>query len=127
MDVNNVMSQGAFSSRSTQERSTVVPDRSASHVQPTTQPTREAEQHSHSSDLNDRRADIESMVDGLNEFLEPVRTSIKFEMHDKLERYYVKVVDSQTEELIREIPPEDMLDMYAAMAEFMGFIVDEKI
>ncbi|MBU5593944.1 flagellar protein FlaG [Amphibacillus sp. MSJ-3] len=73
------------------------------------------------------KADIEGMVEGLNEFLQPINTSIKFEFHDKLDRYYVKVIDSVTKELIREIPPKQMLDMYAAMAEFMGLIVDEKI
>lgn len=73
------------------------------------------------------RVDIEGMVEGLNDFLEPINTSIRFVLHDKLDRYYVKVVDAQTEELVREIPPEQMLDMYAAMAEFMGLIVDEKI
>lgn len=73
------------------------------------------------------RADIEGMVEGLNDFLEPINTSIRFVLHDKLDRYYVKVIDSQTEELVREIPSEQMLDMYAAMAEFMGLIVDEKI
>ena len=73
------------------------------------------------------RADIEGMVEGLNDFLEPINTAIKFVLHDKLDRYYVKVVDSKTDELVREIPPEQMLDMYAAMAEFMGLIVDEKI
>ncbi|WP_440896333.1 flagellar protein FlaG [Amphibacillus sp. Q70] len=73
------------------------------------------------------RADIEGMAEGLNDFLQPINTSIKFEFHDKLDRYYVKVVNSETKELIREIPPEQMLDMYAAMAEFMGLIVDKKI
>src|SRR5699024_5663170 len=63
-------------------------------------------------------ADIEGMVEGLNEFIQPINTSVKFELHDKLDRYYVKVIDSTTKELIREIPPEQMLDMYAAMAEF---------
>lgn len=73
------------------------------------------------------KADIQGMVEGLNEFLEPVHTSVKFELHDKLDRYYVKVIDSATKELIREIPPEKMLDMYASMAEFMGLMIDEKI
>lgn len=73
------------------------------------------------------RAEVESMVEGMNEFLEPLNTSIKYELHDKLDRYYVKIVDSATNELVREIPPEKMLDMYAAMAEFMGLMVDERI
>ena len=73
------------------------------------------------------RAEMESMVEGMNNFLEPSNTTIKFELHDKLDRYYVKLVDRETKELVREIPPEKMLDMYAQMAEFMGFLVDEKI
>ncbi|GEL78703.1 flagellar protein FlaG [Tenuibacillus multivorans] len=67
------------------------------------------------------------LVEGLNEFLEPVDTSLKYELHDKLDRYYVTVVDQNTDEVIKEIPPKKLLDVYAAMAEFMGLIVDEKI
>ena len=67
------------------------------------------------------------LVKGLNDFIEPMHTSIKFELHDKLDRYYVSVIDKNTYEVIKEIPPKKMLDMYAAMAEFMGFIVDEKV
>ncbi|SIS43024.1 flagellar protein FlaG [Salimicrobium flavidum] len=70
---------------------------------------------------------IRNAVEGMNEFLEPVRTSLKFEMHEKLEEYYVKVVDADTDEVIKEIPPEKMLDMYAMMAEQLGFLVDHKI
>lgn len=66
-------------------------------------------------------------VDKLNSFLEPGRRNLKFELHDKLEKYYVTVVDSETSEIIKEIPPKKLLDMYAAMAEFMGILVDKKI
>ncbi len=68
-----------------------------------------------------------SMVDGLNSFLEPSNTSIRYELHDKLDRYYVTVVDQETDEVVKEIPPKKLLDVYASMAELMGFIVDEKI
>ncbi|SFD96843.1 flagellar protein FlaG [Lentibacillus persicus] len=70
---------------------------------------------------------IETIVAQLNDFMEPTRTSLKFELHDKLNDYYVKVIDRDTEEVIREIPPEKMLDMHAAMEEFAGFLIDEKI
>lgn len=66
-------------------------------------------------------------VDKLNSFLESGRRNLKFELHDKLEKYYVTVVDSETSEIIKEIPPKKLLDMYAAMAEFMGILVDKKI
>ncbi|GAB4072945.1 hypothetical protein GCM10028778_06070 [Barrientosiimonas marina] len=59
--------------------------------------------------------------------MKPVRTNLEFELHDKLDEYFVKVVDQDTDDVIREIPPEKMLDKHAAMAEFMGLLVDEKI
>ncbi len=70
---------------------------------------------------------LDETVDKLNGFLEAGRRNLKFELHDKLEKYYVTVVDSATSEVIKEIPPKKMLDMYAAMAEFMGILVDKKI
>lgn len=71
--------------------------------------------------------DIETVISKLNEFIEPLRTNLKFEYHEKLNDYYVTVVNPITDEVIREIPSRKMLDMYAAMAEVMGLLVDEKI
>jgi flagellar protein FlaG len=38
----------------------------------------------------------------------------------------VKVIDAETDEIIREIPPEKILDMVAMMWEMVGIIVDER-
>lgn len=70
---------------------------------------------------------IEEVVKGMNKFLEPTHTSLKFQFHEKLNEYYVSIVDDQTREVVREIPPKKLLDMYAAMTEFLGLIVDKKI
>ncbi|MFJ8266902.1 flagellar protein FlaG [Peribacillus asahii] len=70
---------------------------------------------------------VQEAVDGLNQFLQPTNTSIRFEYHEQLNEYYVKVVDDKTEETIREIPPKKLLDFYAAMTEFVGLMVDKKI
>lgn len=73
------------------------------------------------------KKDIEEKIASLNEFLRPVQTNLKFQLHEKLDRYYVSVIDSITREVIKEIPPKKMLDMYAEMADFMGFLVDKRI
>ncbi|AXI10014.1 flagellar protein FlaG [Oceanobacillus sp. 143] len=78
-------------------------------------------------DLVIDKQDIEQKIASFNEFLQPVRTNLKFELHEKLDRYYVSVVDSVTHEVIKEIPPKKMLDMYAELADFMGFLVDKRI
>ena len=73
------------------------------------------------------KENITEAMEKMNDFLSPTRRNLKFELHDKLERYYVSVVDSDTDEVIKEIPPKKFLDMYAAMAEYMGILVDKKI
>jgi flagellar protein FlaG len=70
---------------------------------------------------------LEEIVKGMNEFLQPSHTSLKFELHDELKEYYVQIIDERTDEIIREIPPKKLLDMYAAMMQFVGLIVDQKI
>ena len=77
--------------------------------------------------LNVEKKKMEHVVDGMNDFLLPMNVSIKFELHEELDRYFVKVVDSETDDVIREIPSEEFLNMYASMAEFMGLFVDRKI
>ncbi|MFC0272202.1 flagellar protein FlaG [Metabacillus herbersteinensis] len=70
---------------------------------------------------------LEKVVNSMNEFLEPSNTHLKFELHEKLNEYYVTIVDNHTNEIVREIPSKKWLDMYATMTEFLGFIVDKKI
>lgn len=70
---------------------------------------------------------LERVVESLNRFLEPTMTSLHFKLHEELNEYYVELVDSNTSEVIREIPSKKMLDMYAEMTKLMGVFVDEKI
>jgi flagellar protein FlaG len=70
---------------------------------------------------------LEEIVKGMNEFLQPSQTSLKFELHDELKEYYVQIIDERTKEVVREIPPKKLLDMYATMMQFVGLIVDKQI
>jgi len=70
---------------------------------------------------------IDHKVNELNTLLEPKYVSIRFEWHEKLHDYYVKVVNTENERVIREIPSKQFLDRYASMMEFIGLLVDEKV
>ncbi|SFA48407.1 flagellar protein FlaG [Anoxybacillus pushchinoensis] len=70
---------------------------------------------------------LEEIVKGMNEFLQPSHTSLKFAVHEDLKEYYIQLIDDRTKEVVREIPPKKLLDMYAAMMKFVGLIVDRKI
>jgi len=73
------------------------------------------------------KSDINKKIDSVNKFLESSQTSLKFQFHDKLNEYYVSILDSETQEVIKEIPPRKFLDMYATMMESIGFLVDHRI
>ncbi|WP_016838005.1 flagellar protein FlaG [Ureibacillus thermosphaericus] len=70
---------------------------------------------------------IKQAVKSMNEFLEINHRSSRFVYHEGLERYYITVIDQDTEEVIKEIPPKKLLDAFYEMQKLVGMIVDEKI
>ena len=73
------------------------------------------------------KAEIEEATESVNKFLEISHTNVQFKLHEKLDRYYVTIVDSDTKEVIKEIPPKKLLDLHASMLEYVGILVDDKI
>lgn len=53
-------------------------------------------------------------------------TKVEFSIHEKTKQIMVKVLDRESNELIREIPPEKILDMIAGIWEAVGLFVDER-
>ena len=53
-------------------------------------------------------------------------TRCEYSYHKKTNRVSIKVINSDTDEVIREIPPEKSLDMLQKMWELAGILVDEK-
>lgn len=59
--------------------------------------------------------------------LEGPQTTLDISIHDKTHEIMVKVLNKDTGEVIREVPPEKTLDLVAKMMELAGILVDEKI
>ena len=70
---------------------------------------------------------IQEAVKAINDFLEVEHKVSKFVFHDGLDHYFVKLIDAEPEEVIKEIPPEKLLDAFYEMQKLAGMIVDEKI
>lgn len=49
-----------------------------------------------------------------------------FGIHEDTNRVTIKIVDRNTKEVIKELPPEKTLDMIAKVWELAGIMVDEK-
>lgn len=67
------------------------------------------------------------MTESINRFMETTNTNLRFQYHEDLKEYYVTIVDSKTNELVKEIPSKKLMDIYAAMRDFLGLMVDHKI
>ena len=53
-------------------------------------------------------------------------TEAVFGIHEKTNRVTIKIVDKETKEVIKEVPPEKTLDLIAKAWELAGIMVDEK-
>lgn len=69
---------------------------------------------------------LEEAVDQANYEMKRLDTNLRFSIHEKTRQVLVKIVDSTTNEVIREIPPEKLLDMCAFMMEKAGLLVDRR-
>ena len=68
---------------------------------------------------------IEAVQAG-NKELKKLETNLRFSIHEKTHQVIVKIVNSETEEVIREIPSEKIIDLVASIMERAGIIVDKK-
>ena len=94
-------------------------------IKPVTTQTQQQTQQGEEKQLPVEKA--KQMTDSMNKFLESVNTQLRFKLHDELNEYYVAIVDSTTDEVVREIPSKKLMDIHAAMKEFVGLLIDRKI
>lgn len=79
------------------------------------------------SSNDDTKAKVQEAVETMNQMLAVNHNTARFKYHEGLERYYVTVVNQDTDEVVKEIPPKKLLDAFYEMQKLFGMIVDEKI
>ena len=57
------------------------------------------------------------MVSRLNDYVQNIQRTLSFSVSEDTGRTVIKVYDSETDELIRQIPPEDTIKLAAAIEE----------
>ena len=61
--------------------------------------------------------EIEEVVEDLNEFAQSVQRQLEFSVDDDSGKTIIKVIDAETGETIRDIPPEEILNMQKQLRE----------
>ncbi len=73
------------------------------------------------------KEEVERAVTSTNRLLnDEHKTQYKFEVHEGTGRVMVNLIDTKTKEVIKEIPPEKILDLVANIWERLGILVDER-
>lgn len=67
---------------------------------------------------------IKKAIENLNKSLS--NSEAVFGIHEATNRVTIKIVDKESKEVIKELPPEKTLDMIAKAWELAGILVDER-
>lgn len=72
------------------------------------------------------KTDLEEAVDHSNSLIFKDDSRFEFRIHERTNRIMVKLVNNETDEVIKEIPPEKILDLVASIWDLVGILVDER-
>jgi flagellar protein FlaG len=84
----------------------------------------DTEQHSQTTLREQNQEQMKKAVEKLNKSM--THSEAVFGIHEATNRVTIKIVDKETKEVIKELPPEKTLDMISKVWELAGMLVDEK-
>ena len=73
-------------------------------------------------DVNDKVA-LSGAVKKLNEYVAPALQTIEFSIDDDTDRIIVKVVDTETQKVLRQIPNEEVLAISKTLDKLRGLVI----
>lgn len=73
------------------------------------------------------RQELESQVKALEKTFLAFNRRVELSVNDTINQVIIKVVDADTDTVIKEIPAEEIQHLIARIKETIGLLVDEKI
>lgn len=70
---------------------------------------------------------VDKLIQDVNEMRQGSTTHFEFKIHEKSGEVIVKLIDDETDEVVKEIPSEKMVELMSNLRELVGLCVDEKI
>lgn len=69
------------------------------------------------------RASMVNAVKKLNDYVAPALQTVQFSIDDDTDRIVVKVVDSTTQQVLRQIPNEEVLAISKTLDKLQGLVI----
>jgi flagellar protein FlaG len=70
---------------------------------------------------------VKSLVEDIEEYLADLKINLNFTIEEDTKDLVVKVIDGQSGEVIRQIPPEELKDLREKLKELRGVLFEEKV
>jgi flagellar protein FlaG len=110
---------------------TIAPDKVSRIADQNVRPDRKIKEEKNVEDRQKGKEDVQVSQDLLDELEHNINTihnvGLEFSMHEESGRTLIKVVEKDTGDLIRQIPPEDVLDLIIRMGDVLGILFDESV
>jgi len=71
--------------------------------------------------------ELQELANETKEVLEGLNKGIKFSISHETGDIVVQVINRKTEEVIRQIPPEELLELRTKLKEICGILFDKKV
>lgn len=71
------------------------------------------------------KSTLDAAVKKLNEFVAPALQAIEFSLDQESERMVVKVVDTATQQVLRQIPNEEVMAMSKTLDKLQGLVIKQ--
>ena len=68
---------------------------------------------------------LPEIVQKLNNEVNPHLEGVSFSYHEKTKRIIVKIINKETNEIVREFPSKDAIKMLEHLREYLGVFIDE--
>lgn len=69
--------------------------------------------------------DLQQAVRDLQQVSAAFNTRLSFSLNEKLGQVVVKVIDNDTDKIVREIPPSELQHVYERIREVIGLLFDK--
>lgn len=71
--------------------------------------------------------DVEREIEKFNQVMQAADQSLRFKFHKEAETLIVELYDLKTDEVIKTMPPEYLLELTVKMKELIGLFIDKRL
>ncbi|MBE5963189.1 MAG: flagellar protein FlaG [Lachnospiraceae bacterium] len=125
MTIESIGTSGVLNQNATGTSASVNPTKEIEKVQNDGKVTADQTQDPRTMNEQDLKK-VKDAVGEINSKLKNTQTRCEYEVNERINRVSIKIMDKNTDEVIREVPPEKTLEMIEKAWEIAGLIVDEK-